>query len=185
MSVDDGLTTLDAALSHAGVDLLDTRVGGLEPVKELLEGRGETVVRLGGVGEEGITSGLGDVQVVEERGAGRLGLVGDVRVPGDGAGAGLEEGLVGFVTGAAVDQVDLRVAGGRAGCGVDVVAAKVAAELEGVGDGEVGKVLLAEGDDLALGDEAGELVLAGVGESAQLDALDLCADGGGEVGDLG
>lgn len=38
---------------------------------------------------------------------------------------------------------------------VDVMAAKVTAELEGLGDGEVGEVLVAEGDDFALGDVAG------------------------------
>lgn len=63
--------------------------------------------------------------------------------------------------------------------------AKVTAILESVSNGQVGKVLAPEGDDLALGDEAGELVLAGVAEGAQLDAADLGADGGRELVDGG
>jgi hypothetical protein len=49
---------------------------------------------------------------------------------------------------------------------MDVMAAKVTAELEGFGDGQVGEVLVAEGDDFALCNEAGEFVFAGVGEGA-------------------
>lgn len=183
--VDDGLTALDAALPYAGVDLLDAGVSGLEAVEQLLESRRQAVVGLGGVGEEGVAARLGDVEVVEEGGAGGLLLVRDVRVPRHGADAALEEGLVGLVARGAVDQVNLRVAGGGAGCGVDVVAAEVAAEVEGLADGQVGEVLLAEGDDLALGDEAGELVLASLGQLAQLDAVDLGADRGREVRYLG
>lgn len=61
--------------------------------------------------------------------------------------------------------------------------AEVAAELEGLLNGQVLEVLVAEGDDLALGDEARQLVLAGVVELAELDAADLGADGGRQVGD--
>jgi hypothetical protein len=63
------------------------------------------------------------------------------------------------------------------------IPAKVAAELEGLLNGQVLEVLVAEGHDLALGDEARQLVLAGVVELAELDAADLGADGGRQVGD--
>lgn len=56
--------------------------------------------------------------------------------------------------------MDLRVSVWGAGCGMDVVTAEVAAEVEGFLDGEGGEVLVAEGDDFALGDEEGELVFA-------------------------
>lgn len=52
--------------------------------------------------------------------------------------------------------VSVWCAGGR----VDVVSSEVSAEVQGVLDGEGGEVLVAEGDDLALGDEEGELVFA-------------------------
>lgn len=84
----------------------------------------------------------------------------------------------------AVDEVNLREAFRRPGSGMDVMTAKVAPEVESFVDWEISEVLAAEGDDLALGDEAGELVFAGVGEGAQLDAADFCPDGGSEVCDL-
>lgn len=47
------------------------------------------------------------------------------------------------------------------------------AELQGVRDGLRCEVLVAEGDDLALGHKARELGLSGVGEAAELHAADL------------
>lgn len=82
-----------------------------------------------------------------------------------------------------MDEVDLGVAFWRAAGGVDVVSAEITAELEGLLDGQIAEVLVAEGDDLALGNEAGELVFAGVAEGGELDALDFGANGWGEVGD--
>ena len=61
------------------------------------------------------------------------------------------------------------------------MAAEVSAELERVGDGEVCEVLVAEGHNLTLCDIPGKLVLSGIREAAELDARDLCADGGSEV----
>lgn len=59
--------------------------------------------------------------------------------------------------------------------------AKVRAILERLLDREVGKVLVAEGDDLALGHEPRELVLAGAAEGRELDATDFGADGRSQV----
>lgn len=86
---------------------------------------------------------------------------------------------------AAVDELDFGVAGWRARGRMDVVATKVGAVLESFGDGEVGKVLVPEGNDLALRNVEGELVLGAVAERGQLDALDLGADGGRQVGHRG
>lgn len=183
--VDDGLTPLHAAPANAVVDLLDARVHGLEPVQALLEPGGQAIVGLGGVGKERVAARVRAVEDVQEGRAGRLLLVGDVAVPGDGARARLEQAVEVGVARGAVHEVHLGEVLGRTRGRVDVVAAKVGAVVEGLVDGQVGKVLVAEGDDLALGDEAGELVLAGVGQAAQLDAVDLGADGGREVCDLG
>lgn len=181
--VDDRVAPLDAAAGSSGVDLLDARVRGLETMETLLEERAQTLVGRDGVDEERVTARVRPVEDVEERGAGGLPLVRDVRVPGDGAGPRLEEGAPALVSGAAVDEMHLRVALGRARGRVDVVTAEVAAVLQSLGDGQVGKVLAAEGDDLALGDEAGKLVLAGLVQAGELDAADLGADGGREVVD--
>lgn len=62
--------------------------------------------------------------------------------------------------------------------------AKVRPEVQSFANGKIGKVLTTKGDDLALGDVAGELVLASVVEGAQLDAANFCADGGSKVGGL-
>jgi hypothetical protein len=64
---------------------------------------------------------------------------------------------------------------------MNMVTTKVASKLESFGDGKVGEILVSEGNDLALSDVTGELVLAGFGELAQLDALDLGADGRSKV----
>lgn len=65
---------------------------------------------------------------------------------------------------------------------MNVVTTIVGAEVEGFADGKIGKVLTAERDDFALGDEAGEFIFAGVGQGAQLDSTDLCTDGWCEIG---
>lgn len=180
--MDHWLATLDAIPGSGRIHLLNARVRRAEAVEALLEQGAEAFVSRDGVDEERVAARLGAVEDVEKGGARRLLLVRNVRVPGDGAGARLKVRLVALVARAAVDEVNLGVALGRARRGVDVVAAKVLAVLEGVGDGEVGKVLVAEGDDLARGDVVRELVLARVGEGRQLDAVDLAADAGRELG---
>lgn len=183
--VDHRIAPLDAAPRSRGVDLLDAGVRGLQAVQPLLEQRAEAVVRLDGVDEERVAPGLGLVEDVQERGSGRLLLVRHVRVPRDRARARGEEFLRAAVSGAAMHEVDLGEPLRRAGRGVDVVAAEVAAKLERLLDRQVGEVLATEGDDLALGDEPRELVLARVAERAELDAGDLCADCGCQVRDFG
>jgi hypothetical protein len=77
------------------------------------------------------------------------------------------------VAAVAVDQVDLRVSLGSTAGRVDVVAAEIAPEIKRFLYGQVGKVLVSEGNDFALSDKQGELVLAGCGELAELDAGDF------------
>lgn len=59
--------------------------------------------------------------------------------------------------------MNLRVSGRRAGSRVDVVTAKVAAPFQCVLDGQIRKILTAEGNNLALRDVPGQLVLTGRG----------------------
>ena len=60
--------------------------------------------------------------------------------------------------------------------------AEIPAEIERLLDKQLGKVLAAEGDDLALGHEARQLVLAGRTKAAEIDAADLSGDGRCRVG---
>lgn len=75
VSVDDGLTALDAVSGGSGIDLLNTRVGGLESVQALLEERAQAVVSSNGIDKNGVTTSLGLVEDVEEGSARRLSLV--------------------------------------------------------------------------------------------------------------
>lgn len=81
-------------------------------------------------------------------------------------------------------QVDFWVPLWDTAGGVNMVASKVAAPIESVFDGKVGKVLVAESDNLSLGDEERKLVLTSVTEPAELHASDLGAGGGRQVLDL-
>ena len=81
MNIDDRLASLDAALLDTSIHLLNTRVGGLETVEELLESGRKAVVSLDGVGEEGIATSLRGIEDVQESSARRLLLVCNVRVP--------------------------------------------------------------------------------------------------------
>lgn len=75
MSMDDGLTALDAVSGGSGVDLLNTRVGGLQPVQALLEERAQAVVGGNGIDKDGVTTSLGLVEDIEKSSARRLSLV--------------------------------------------------------------------------------------------------------------
>jgi hypothetical protein len=183
--VGDWLAANDAAALVAELGLLNTRVDGLEAVEALLEGGRKAVVGLDLVDEGGVATGLGGVKDVEEGGSRGLRLVGDVRVPGYAAVAAGEEVVQLALAANAVDKVNLGVAFWGSGGGVDVVAAEVATKVKGILDGEIGKVLVAECDDLALGDEESKLVLAGGRKLAELHAADFGAGQRGQLGDFG
>lgn len=185
MRPDDGvlvnhrLTALNAPTRSSDIHLLNTRVRGLETMQPLPEQRTKPIIRLHGIHKQRVPSRLGLVEDIQKRRPRRLLLIRHVRMPRHAARPVGKKLIHAVVPRPAVHQVDLGEALGRPGRRVDVVPAKVAAELEGPFDGQVGKVLVAEGDHLALGDEQGELVFAGGAEGRQLDAVDLGADGGG------
>ncbi len=106
-------------------------------------------------------------------------------MPGSGACPCLEVGLEPFILCTTVDEMNLRIALGGSRGGMDVMTSKVAAVLEGIGDGQLSKVLVTEGDDLALSDETGQLVFAGIIQRGQLNASDFSSDGRSEMCDLG
>lgn len=93
MHARDGLPPLDAASLQRGIDLLDSRVHGLQPVQPLLERLAQPLVRLDGIRKHGVATGGRHIKCVQEGGARRLLLVRDVRVPRDGARALREERL--------------------------------------------------------------------------------------------
>lgn len=178
---DDWLAADDTTSPSGTLNLLDARVGSLQAVKSLLELWAQAIISLDLVNEDGITASSRLIEDVEEGGCRWLLLVGNVRVPCNRGSVSLEVAGGESVTGTTVNEVNLWVSLWRARGWVDVMTAKVSTVLEGLVDWKVGKVLVAECNDLALGDETGELVLAGVGESRELNAIDLSADGWGKV----
>lgn len=78
MSVNNRLTSLDAVSGRSRVDLLDTRVRGLETVQTFLEQRTETLVSRSGIDKQSVASGLGLVKDIQKRRARGLSLVGDI-----------------------------------------------------------------------------------------------------------
>ena len=208
VGVENGLTALDATPCHGAVGLLDGRVDGFEAVQAFLEGRAQTPIRLGRVGKQRVAARLRLVQHVEKGGSRRLLLVGHVRVPEDGAGTSPQEAVNGLVSGTSVDEVNFGVAlrcSFSATCQpavlmdrftrpraavltrrrVDVVTAKIATKVQRLRDRQVGKVLPTERDDLALGDQARELVLSRIVQLGQLDTADLGANARCQVHNLG
>jgi hypothetical protein len=67
---------------------------------------------------------------------------------------------------------------------MDVVAAEIFPEFQSIGKREVGEILVAEGDDFALGNKEGELVFPFCAELAELHARHFGADAGSEFLDL-
>lgn len=106
-------------------------------------------------------------------------------MPGDRARACLKERLVALVTFSSVDEMDLGVSSGRPGRRMNVVPPEVPAPLQRVLDGQLGEVLPTEGDDLALGYKAGQLVLARARELGELDTANFAPNGWRQVDDLG
>lgn len=178
---DDWLAADNTASGLGALNLLDTGVSSFQAMKSLLELWGESVVRLDLVDKDGVTTSSWLIKNVEEGSSWWLQFVGDIRVPCNRRSAGLEKVGGEGVTGSTVDEMDLWKTLWRAGGWVDVVAAEVFTVLECLVDGEISEILVAEGNDFALGDETGKLVLASVGEGGELDALDFSANGWGEV----
>ena len=79
----DGLSSNNTSSSNGGIGLLMGRVDSLESLESLLELGGKSVVSLGVVGEQSVSSSSGHLENTEESGSRRLLLVGDIRVPGN------------------------------------------------------------------------------------------------------
>lgn len=167
----------DAAFLEGSLGLLVAGVDGFEAEEAFAEGGAETLVRFGLVHEEGVTSCLGHVQSIQEGSPWRLLLVSDITVPCNGVCAVVEELSSRLVVRATMNEMDFGEASRSTRSGMNVQTAEVFPELEGFLDWERSEVLVTEGDDLLLCDEEGELVLAGVGERAELRSPYFCADG--------
>ena len=177
----NGIAPGNAAPLQAAVHLFDSGVDGAQSVQSLAELGRQTTVGQRGVGEESVTSRARTIQQIQKGGAGGLILKGHVRMPCHRVGVCGEKLGARSVVGTAVNQVNFGEALGSTRGLVDMVAAKVGAKFDGFVDGEFGKVLIAEGYDLPLGDEQGQLVLAFLGELAQLDPAHLSTNGRREL----
>jgi hypothetical protein len=184
MFIEHGLPSEDASSLYRGFSLLDGGMDRLESVEPLLEQWAQPVVGFYGVGEESIASCGGQVKRIEESGAGRLLLIRYVRVPADRSDPASKDPVICVVTGAAVHQMDLRVAFWSSRGWVYMVAAEEASNFQSVWNGKLGKVLVAKGNNLALSYKARELRLARIRESADLNATNLGSDAWSEVRDF-
>ena len=167
--------------------LLKATMHRLQAMQALLQALTQAIIRLDLARKQGIPTNLGAIKQIQKRNPGGLFLIRHIRVPGHAAVAAREEGLEVRRAGRreTVHDVEFRMTLGRAGCGVDVVTAEEGTELQRALLWQVGEILVAEGDDLALGDEQRELCFAGFVERGQLYAVYFGADGGGEVLDFG
>jgi hypothetical protein len=105
-------------------------------------------------------------------------------VPTDRSNPASKDPIIRVVTGAAVHQMDLRMALWGAWGWVYMGTAEEGSNLKSVGNGKPGKVLVAEGNNFALSDKTRELRLASIRKSADLDTTDLGPDAWSEMGDF-
>ena len=122
MLIDNRLAALNPTPRQRRIRLLDGRVCRAQAVQPLLEEGAQPIIGLDRVGKERVAARRRLVENVQERGAGRLLLVGYVRVPRYRARAVCEKTVDCVVAGAPVHEVDLGVVGGCARGRVDVVA---------------------------------------------------------------
>lgn len=135
------------------IDLLDTRVRCLEAVESFLESVAQSIVRLDLVGKECISTRLGHVQDVQERGSRGLFLIRHVAVPCHGTRSRLEELFVALVSRASVHEMNLWVTSRSSGSGMDMEPTKVPRIVESLVDRQVGEILISESNDFSLGNE--------------------------------
>lgn len=153
--------------------LLESRVYSLQPMQSLLERIRQAVVCLHLVDKSGIAANLWAIKDVQERRSRWLLLIGDIRVPSDTAVTIGEKGLEFALATVPMYQMDLRIALWRAAGRVNVMTAEVSSEIKCFLDRQVSEVLVSECDHFALGNEQGELILAGRGQLAELDTSDF------------
>ena len=167
------LAVLDAVFAGAG----DIGLGGggdvAQAFEQLLHAGGEGFVGQGHVGEEGVAAMAGDFAGDQHRGGRGLLQIGGVAVP-DAAEIDL------FVR-QLEDGDDLREAVDALHEGVFDGLAEAAGEGEEVGRGQC---LAAEEDDVVGEPDLADLGDLGIRRAGEVDALDLGADGAGELGVL-
>jgi hypothetical protein len=181
MHVLDRFSSDNTSSSDRGVSLLVSRMNSLESLESLLELRRESVVGLGVVREQSVSSGSGHLENTEEGSSRRLLLVCDIRVPGDRRQVAGKVLLVDIISLLSEDKVNLGVSLGRSGGGMNVLSSKVLCILEGVLDWKLSEILVSEDNHSSLGNEVGKLVLGLVGELGKLYTSDLRSKLGGEV----
>jgi len=207
---DQRMHRVDRVLAHqaparAGVrDHLLRRMHGLEVVEEGAESRRETSVSVSidskrvvrqsmsanilvcsvSGREDGVPTDLRTLQQPQHHVPRRLDLVADILVPERGRRALLEELRDLLLVAVAVDDVESREASDGARDGLVVRLAEVPHELLLARRTHIDQILIGEGDNLALRDQQGQLVLGGVRQLAQLHALHDAPQMGLDMRDL-
>jgi hypothetical protein len=134
--------------------------------------------------EDGIAAYFWALEEPQHDVAWRLDLIAHVLMPEGGSGALLKEARNLLAVAVAVDDMKSGVIAHRPGDRLIVWFPEMAHELLQLVRASVDKILRGEGDDLALRDQQGQLVLGGVGELAQLHAFDDAPDLGLDVSDF-
>lgn len=168
--VGDGLTPHHTPAALAKLRLFMSGMDSLETMQTFLQGWRQTVVCFDLIHECSVTAHLGSVEDVQEGGARRLLFISHIRVPSHTAVSVGKEGLYLSLMAISMDQVDLRMTLRRPAGWMNVVAAKVSPKVQCILNWKVGKILVAESDNLPLGNKQGELVLASRSKLAELNA---------------
>lgn len=181
VDVGHGLSSDNTSSSNGSISLLMSRVHSLESLQTLLELGRKSVVGLGVIREESVSSCSGHLQDTQEGGSRRLLLVGDIRVPGDRRQVGGKVLGVDIVSLLSEDEMHLGVSLGRSRSRVNVLSSKVLGVLEGVLDGQLSEVLVSENNHSSLSNVVGKLVLGLVGQLGELNSSDLRSKLGGQI----
>jgi hypothetical protein len=155
--------------------LLETRVNSLKAMQSFLNCWREAVVGLSLIDKCGITTNLGGVENIQERCAGRLALITNVRMPSNTAVAFSIKGIDLALVTVSMNQMNFGIALWSTAGWVDMMMAKITAKVQSLLDRQVGQILVAEGDNFSLSDEQGKLVLSSWGELAQLNSRNFGA----------
>ena len=119
-----------------------TRVQRSESVQPFLELGRKTIIRLGLVGEEGVTASCWGIKDVEDRRSGWLVFVGNIGMPCHCVSSVFQELLGCVIVCAAVHQMDFWVALGSSTRWVNVQTTEIRADVKCFRDREVSKVLV-------------------------------------------
>jgi len=147
-------TTISAELR-----LLKSRVHRLQSVQPLLQRLRQTIVRLHLAGKQGIAADLRRVEKSQKCYSRGLSFVGNIGMPAHSTGAVSKERVdLAASWSVTVHNVKLGVALWTAARRVDVMAAEIGTKVKLLLGWDIGKVLVTESYNLALGNEECELV---------------------------